>query len=62
MVDLVERCKEHFGEDFQLEHAEIEAEYIHTSCLGYDLYDAGDWTRYIHITYTKPEVVNENAG
>lgn len=27
----------------------IDAEYIHTECLGYDLYDPGDWTNFIVI-------------
>jgi hypothetical protein len=27
----------------------IESEYIHTDCIGYDLYDAGDWTNFILI-------------
>ena len=26
---------------------EIEPEYIHTHCLGYDLYDSGDYTNFI---------------
>lgn len=29
---------------------EITSEYIHTSCLGYDLYDSSDYTHFIVIT------------
>jgi hypothetical protein len=28
----------------------IEAEHIHTDCLGYDLYDAGDYTMFLKIS------------
>lgn len=28
----------------------IEADYIQTHCLGYDLYDSGDYTKFILIT------------
>jgi len=27
----------------------IEAEHIHTDCIGYDLYDPGDYTNFIRI-------------
>lgn len=28
----------------------ISAEYIHTDCLGYGLYDAGDYTRFLKVS------------
>lgn len=31
----------------------IRAEHIHTDCLGYDRYDAGDHTNFLKVTYTK---------
>lgn len=37
-----------------LESLEISAEKIHTSCIYYDLYDGGDWTNFLVITYNKP--------
>lgn len=33
-----------------LENITISSENIHTDCLGYDLYDAGDYTDFILIT------------
>jgi len=35
-----------------LDNIEIGAEKIHTDCLGYDLYGAGDYTDFIIITKT----------
>lgn len=32
----------------------ITAEYVHTDCLTYDLYDSGDWTKYIKIELIRP--------
>lgn len=32
----------------------VTAEYIHTDCLTYDLYDSGDWTKYIKIELIRP--------
>lgn len=47
--DLIERIKEHFGQDSKLEDFSITADYIHTDCLGYDLFDRSDWTNYLII-------------
>lgn len=33
---------------------QITAEHIHTHCLGYDLYDAGDYTTFIAIERKTP--------
>lgn len=35
------------------EDIKISAEYIHTYCVYYDLYDAGDYTRFVVITHNK---------
>ena len=46
---LVERIYEKW-EGASLNNIEITAEHIHTDCLGYDLYDPGDYTTFIKIT------------
>lgn len=33
-----------------LSRISISSEYIHTDCLGYDLYDSSDYTKFIKIT------------
>ena len=45
---LREKIKEHFG-DPNLDNYEISTEYIHTDCIGYDLYDSSDWSIFIII-------------
>jgi hypothetical protein len=45
---LMESIKEYFG-DNDLSKYSISAEHIHTSCLGYDLYDSSDYSNYIVI-------------
>lgn len=47
--EIEQRIKAHFGEDAELTQFTIEADYIHTSCIGYDLYDPGDYTKYLII-------------
>jgi hypothetical protein len=34
----------------EMSEIEIEADYIHTDCIGYDQYDAGDYTKYLRIS------------
>jgi len=51
--DIIEKAKEKWPDGYELEDLNITAEYIHTDCLGYDLYDAGDYTNYIKITRIK---------
>ena len=36
-----------------LDNIEITAEHIHTDCIGYDCYDASDYTDYVVITKNK---------
>lgn len=48
--DMMEAIRGHFGEDVDLDSLEIGGEEIHTRCLGYDLYDSGDWDQYLIIT------------
>lgn len=36
-----------------LDRLRITSEYIHTHCLGYDLYDPGDYTNYLCIELVK---------
>lgn len=46
---LIELAKEHFGDRFNIETVTIEAEHIHTNCLGYDQYDPSDYTNFFVI-------------
>lgn len=54
IVDLLEKIKEHFGENAKMEDISITSENIHTDCLTYDLHVSGDYTNFIHITWSKP--------
>lgn len=36
--------------DATMEQITIGTEHIHTECLGFDQYDAGDWTDFLVIT------------
>ncbi|RJQ30301.1 hypothetical protein C4565_00520 [Candidatus Parcubacteria bacterium] len=48
LSDIIEMAKEKWG-DVSLESVCIHSEYIHTDCLGYDVYDSGDYTNYLRI-------------
>lgn len=47
--DLLTAAKIYFSEEgsVDLSKIEITTEYIHTRCIGYDLYDSGDYDLYI---------------
>lgn len=49
MADLLQRIYEKW-EGASLNNITITSEKIQTDCLGYDLYDAGDYTDFIIIT------------
>lgn len=49
MEEIMEACINQWG-TFDLSKIKIEAEYIHTDCIGYDRYDPGDYTKYLKIT------------
>jgi len=49
LVDIMERAKEKWT-GILPEELSIEAEHVQTDCLGYDLYDSGDYTEYLCIT------------
>jgi hypothetical protein len=46
LADLIEKAKEKWP-GIELDGIDIRAEYIHTRCITYDLYDSGDWTTFI---------------
>lgn len=48
LAEIIEMIKEHFG-SCDLNQFDISAQYIHTQCIYYDKYDAGDYTKYIVI-------------
>jgi len=51
LADLLQKIYEKWP-GASLDNIEISAEKIHTDCLGYDLYDAGDYTDFLLITKT----------
>lgn len=46
---MLDAIKEKWG-DVNFDDVTINAQYIHTRCLGYDLYDASDYDNYLVIT------------
>lgn len=40
--------------DVSMSDIRVDAEWIHTSCLHYDQYDAGDYTQYLVIRRNTP--------
>lgn len=50
LADVLDKAREKWGADVKLEQLHVEAEYIHTSCIGYDLYDPSDYTNFLHVT------------
>jgi hypothetical protein len=50
LADLFSKAKEKWP-DATLENIEITSEKIHTDCIYYDLYDAGDYTDFLIIKY-----------
>jgi fumarate reductase subunit C len=51
LAELIQHAKGHFGEAVQMEDIEVSSEKIHTHCIYYDLYDAGDYTDFIVLKY-----------
>lgn len=49
MGEIMQAINKHFGGNANLNNFSIEAEYIHTHCIGYNRYDPGDYTNYIVI-------------
>jgi len=52
---VIELARKKWGESIEIYDIDLEAEYIHTECLGYDRYDPGDYTRYLRVEYTGPK-------
>lgn len=52
LTEILELCNDKWGE-ISFDDITIEAEHIHTECLGYDVYQSGDYTDFIRITNTK---------
>lgn len=51
LAEIIQRAKAKWGEDIDLEKIDISSEYIHTDCLTYDLFDRGDWTDFVIVSY-----------
>ena len=52
LSEIIDVCKEHFGDKFDEEKIKISSEYIHTNCITYDLYDSSDYTNFIVVELT----------
>lgn len=49
LADILKLATLKWG-DVSLEDVKLEAQYIHTRCLDYDLYDANDFDNYIVVS------------
>ena len=50
LESLLDVAKESFGYDVDIATIMVSTEQIHTSCIGYDMYDSSDWTTYTVLT------------
>lgn len=53
LLDIFAQAQSHFGENIELFDLDIGSEYIHTRCIGYDLYDSSDYDCFLVITLRK---------
>ena len=51
IVYLIEKAKEKWGENIDLSHLVIQAEYIHTEYIYFDGCDSDDYTDFIVLEY-----------
>ena len=49
LMEIIEKAHDHFGADVDFADLEIGREHFHARCIGYDLYDSGDYDDYITI-------------
>lgn len=54
LSEIIENVKEKWP-NATFDDISIAAEYIHTSRITYDLYDASDYTNFLHISYEGKE-------
>lgn len=47
--DIIQKAKEKWGENIDLDDIYISSEHIHTDCLTYDQYDPFDYTDFLII-------------
>ncbi len=52
LSQILESAQAKWGTHITIDNLSIEAEHIHTDCLGYDRYDAGDYTNYLRVELT----------
>lgn len=51
LSEIIEKAKEKFGENVDFEDITITAEHIHTDAIGYNRYDAFDYTDYLVVSF-----------
>lgn len=50
LSDIIEKVKEHFGDEVSLHDVTITPEHIHTDYLTYDVHDPSDYTDFIKVS------------
>ena len=54
IFEIMDAASRHFNNpNLSIEHVTFSAEYIHTDCIGYDLYDPSDYTIFMVIRLKK---------
>lgn len=53
IADIIEKAKEKWGKQIDLDKVLIRPENIHTTCIYYDAYDPSDYTDFIVLEYNK---------
>ena len=49
LADIIQKAKDKWGPDIDLDDLILNPEHIHTDCLGYDRYEPSDYTNFICV-------------
>ncbi|QIG65933.1 hypothetical protein phiOC_p291 [Ochrobactrum phage vB_OspM_OC] len=55
LPSIIEKCKEKWGDDIDLDLINISSEYHQIDCFGHDLYDPSDYASFVVVEYEKPK-------
>lgn len=53
MQSILDKAKEKWGDDIQLCDIQVNPTYIHTRCIGYDMYDSSDYDNFLEVYILK---------